>query len=209
MAKNKQKTEVSASKSNNSDNDRYLKYAFYTLVLIVLITLIGANDFNLNAESKLQDVSGDKLFTDNYAKIPIKTLHINNDYFLPRSYIINRHTACLYNSEFKKSEYLNLIIDDKEFYEPEIVEIGAYKTKDVNFFVTNTLPRKAPAPYHVESTKIVVDVNMPIQEVNVDFDKILIISNDRDRADYSFNDYVDCYSLSEEQINDAEKVNIV
>src|SRR3989344_5703491 len=203
MAKSKMKTIV-----KKYDN-RFLMYAFYTLILIVVLTLIAANDYNLKTESKLFNVEGNKLFTDNYAKIHIKTLNINNDYFIPRSYVVDRHTACLFNSGSKKSEYLNLVLDDKEFYEPEAIEVGAFKTKDVKFYVTNTLPRKAPIPYQPEPTKTVVDINLPTQEVNIDFDTILIISNDRDRTDYSFNDYVDCYSISEEQINMAEKVNII
>jgi len=195
--------------ANSKPDNRFLWYAFYTLILIIIITLVAANDYNLNAESKLFDVEGKSLFTDNYGKIHVKTLTINNDYFLPRSYIVDRHTACLYNSESKKTEYVNLVLDGKEFYEPEAVELGAYKTKDVKFYVTNILPRKAPVPYQPEPSKTVVDINMPVQEVNVDFDKILLIFKNKDRTDYSYNDYVDCYSLSEEQINNAEKVNIV
>ena len=188
---------------SNGDNNKYLKYAFYTLMLIVIITLIGANDFNLNIESELLEVKGSDLFTDNFAKIPIKILHINNNYFLPRSYVVLRETACLTKSGTKKSTNLGIMIDDKEMYQADsAVEISSYKTKDIKFYLNNLLPRKAQEP-RIVADKSVIDVNLPTQEVDTDYDTILLIKSKTSR------DYIDCYSLSDEQINNAEKVNII
>ncbi len=200
MTKNKTQSKVN-NLSVKSDNNKYFKYAVYTLILIIILALIGANSFNLSAESELFDIKAGDLFTDNYGKFHIKTLHIDNNYFLPRSYLISRSAACLFNSESKKSTSLNLAFEDKDFYQLEAVEIGAYSKKDVKFYVNNMLPRKSPAPYSV-AEKSVIDVQ-PVQEVDVDYDSILLIEINDQR------DYIDCYSLSEEQIRNAEKVKII
>ena len=74
MAKNKKTNKTSTMQANksNSGNNKYLRYAFYTLVLIVIIALVGANDLNLKTSSDLLTAKGSDLFTDNFAKIPVK-----------------------------------------------------------------------------------------------------------------------------------------
>ena|SRR3989344_9678860 len=191
--------------SNNKSDNKYLWYAFFTLLAIIIIGIVGANSINFNISVEDFPISRDDFTSQEGGRIKLRTVIIENNYFLPRTYDVGKYQACVYSSNNKQFEYLDITLGDGTYNNNDgflsndnrYVEVNSNSKASVSFYAGKR-PYYAPVPAYDYMGKQSPLVNVTPPK----YDKILLVR-------LKETEYIDCYTQGEDLLNRAEIIELV
>lgn len=188
--------------------DVNLKGAISCIVLILIIIALSASSIGWKVEKqavesiKLSDVVITKLEGEPYGigpGVPVYTITVTNTFF-PRQYLLPNAIGCLYNTELKKTSYVDLRWDSEQQQSelgipPSSLEV-IKGTKTAKLLVYQGI-RYKPLP-------AAVAVPEKVQEEEV-YDQLLLFMAESGKL----GPFVDCYGLKETDFEKAIKIEVV
>jgi len=190
--------------------DRNLKAAVGCIILIAVLIALSASNIGWKVDKqfvssiKLSDIIITKYEGEPYGAgpgIPIHTVTVSNTFF-PRMYLFPNTVTCLYNTELKRSAY----IDSRWNIKQESSELGMPPsslevirgTKSANLLVFQAINYKPSTPI---STPIVAE-KIQVEEV---YDQLLLFMGESGKL----GPFVDCGNLGDNDMKSAIVIPIV
>ncbi|MBI2673284.1 hypothetical protein HYX19_03420 [Candidatus Woesearchaeota archaeon] len=176
------------------------------LAVIVALTLLSNSSIGLSIKfDPVESITFNDLFASSsadYGRVVLAKLTIKNDFFLSRRVEVNTYEACFYSTKTEtasnRKEYLSYNSLASPQYTGDIFSSGYYPINEQDIQIKSNDQKEVEL-----SIQKKYDYSGDQRNYYINYDKILLFKNDRNRYEYDF-----CSKVSKEDIRNAVSIDV-